>query len=254
MGITVEGLRRTYGSVTAVADLSFAVAPGEIVGLIGPNGAGKTTTLRCLAGILRPSSGRIVLAGIDTAQNPLEARRQLAFMPDEPHLFEYMTVDEHLRLVARLYGVTDIDARTGPLLDELELVGRERLLPAELSRGMRQKVVIACGLVRNPPVLLFDEPLTGLDPLGIRRMRDTIIRRARDGAAVLLSSHMLPLVQEVCTRVIIMHQGRKLADGTVDELAARADLAEAGSNLEQIFLHVTGHETVATEPARTPDA
>src|SRR4051812_11794 len=123
MGITVEGLRRTYGSVTAVADLSFAVAPGEIVGLIGPNGAGKTTTLRCLAGILRPSSGRIVLAGIDTAQSPLEARRQLAFMPDEPHLFEYMTVDEHLRLVARLYGVADIDARTGPLLDELELVG-----------------------------------------------------------------------------------------------------------------------------------
>ncbi len=254
MGITVEGLRRTYGSVTAVSDLSFAVAPGEIVGLIGPNGAGKTTTLRCLAGILRPSAGRVVLAGIDTAQHPLEARRQLAFMPDEPHLFEYMTVEEHLRLVARLYGVSDIDARTARLLDELELAGRERLLPAELSRGMRQKVVIACGLVRNPPVLLFDEPLTGLDPLGIRRMRDTIIRRAHDGAAVLLSSHMLPLVQEVCTRVVIMHQGRKVADGTFDELAARADLAEAGSNLEQIFLRATGHDTPASGPSRTPDA
>ncbi len=254
MGITVEGLRRTYGSVTAVADLSFAVAPGEIVGLIGPNGAGKTTTLRCLAGILRPSAGRVILARIDTAQQPLEARRQLAFMPDEPHLFEYLTVEEHLRLVARLYGVADIDARTAPLLDELELAGRERLLPAELSRGMRQKVVIACGLVRNPPVLLFDEPLTGLDPLGIRRMRDTIVRRARDGAAVLLSSHMLPLVQEVCTRVLIMHQGRKLADGTVDELAARADLAEAGSNLEQIFLRVTGHDTPASGPSQALDA
>ena len=254
MGITVEGLRRTYGSVTAVADLSFTVAPGEIVGLIGPNGAGKTTTLRCLAGILRPTSGRIVLAGLDTAQRPLEARRQLAFMPDEPHLFEYMTVEEHLRLVGRLYGVADIDARTAPLLDELELVGRERLLPAELSRGMRQKVVIACGLVRNPPVLLFDEPLTGLDPLGIRRMRDTIVRRARDGAAVLLSSHMLPLVQEVCTRVVIMLQGRKIADGTVEELAARADLAEAGSNLEQIFLRVTGHDLPTGEPSQAPDA
>lgn len=254
MGITVEGLRRTYGSVTAVSDLSFAVAPGEIVGLIGPNGAGKTTTLRCLAGILRPSAGRIVLAGIDTARSPLEARRQLAFMPDEPHLFEYMTVEEHLRLVARIYGVADIDARTRPLLDELELVGRERLLPAELSRGMRQKVVIACGLVRTPPVLLFDEPLTGLDPLGIRRMRDTIVRRAREGAAVLLSSHMLPLVQEVCTRVVIMHQGRKIADGTVDELAARADLAEAGSNLEQIFLRVTGHDAPAGGSSQAPDA
>jgi len=254
MGITVEGLRRTYGSVPAVADLSFTVAPGEIVGLIGPNGAGKTTTLRCLAGILRPTSGRIVLAGLDTAQRPLEARRQLAFMPDEPHLFEYMTVEEHLRLVGRLYGLTDIAARTAPLLDELELVGREQRLPAELSRGMRQKVVIACGLVRNPPVLLFDEPLTGLDPLGIRRMRDTMIRRARDGAAVLLSSHMLPLVQEVCTRVVIMDQGRKIADGTVEELAARADLAEAGSNLEQIFLRVTGHDVPAGEPSQAPDA
>ncbi|MEQ1729713.1 MAG: ABC transporter ATP-binding protein [Vicinamibacterales bacterium] len=232
-----------------MSDLSFGVAPGEIVGLIGPNGAGKTTTLRCLAGILRPSSGRIVLAGIDTARSPLEARRQLAFMPDEPHLFEYLTVEEHLRLVARVYGVADIDARTAPLLDELELVGREQLLPAELSRGMRQKVVIACGLVRTPPVLLFDEPLTGLDPIGIRRMRDTIVRRAREGAAVLLSSHMLPLVQEVCTRVVIMHQGQKLADGTVEELAARADLAEAGSSLEQIFLHVTRHDSPASGPA-----
>lgn len=254
MGITVEGLRHTYGSVTAVADLSFAAAPGEIVGLIGPNGAGKTTTLRCLAGILRPSAGRIVLAGFDTALSPLEARRQLAFMPDEPHLFEYMTVEEHLRLVARIYGVADIDARAAPLLDELELVGRERLLPAELSRGMRQKVVIACGLVRTPPVLLFDEPLTGLDPLGIRRMRDTIVRRAGDGAAVLLSSHMLPLVQEVCTRVVIMDRGRKIADGTVEELAARADLAEAGSTLEQIFLRVTGHDSPARDPSRAPDA
>ncbi len=249
MGITVEGLRRTYGSVTAVSDLSFAVVPGEIVGLIGPNGAGKTTTLRCLAGILRPSSGRVVLAGIDTAVAPLEARRQLAFMPDEPHLFEYLTVEEHLQLVARIYGVTDLDARSAALLEELELVGRERLLPAELSRGMRQKVVIACGLVRTPPVLLFDEPLTGLDPIGIRRMRDTIVRRAREGAAVLLSSHMLPLVQEVCTRVVIMHQGRKIADGTVEELAARADLAEAGSSLEQIFLRVTGHDPAPSEPS-----
>jgi ABC-2 type transport system ATP-binding protein len=106
---------------------------------------------------------------------------------------------------------------------------------------MRQKVVIACGLVRNPAVLLFDEPLTGLDPIGIRRMRDTIVRRARDGAAVLLSSHLLPLVQEICSRVIIMHRGRKLADGSVEALAARADFAEAGSTLERIFLRVTGH-------------
>jgi len=245
MALSVEHFGRTYaaatGTFTAVADLSFTVAAGEIVGLIGPNGAGKTTTLRSLAGILRPTSGRVRIDGHDIIEDPLEAKRRLAFMPDEPHLFEYLTVEEHLRLVARLYGVDDFDRRAAALLDELELAGKEGALPGELSRGMRQKVVIACGLVRSATTLLFDEPLTGLDPIGIRRMRSTIVARARDGAAILLSSHLLHLVQEVCSRVIIMDRGRKVADGTFDELASRADLAAAGSNLEQIFMHVTGH-------------
>jgi ABC-2 type transport system ATP-binding protein len=249
MAIAVEHFGRTYatttGSFTAVDDLSFAVASGEIVGLIGPNGAGKTTTLRSLAGILRPTSGRVRIDGHDLVDDPLEARRRLAFMPDEPHLFEYLTVAEHLRLVARLYGVDDFDRRANALLDELELKGKERSLPGELSRGMRQKVVIACGLVRSATTLLFDEPLTGLDPIGIRRMRNTIVARARDGAAILLSSHLLHLVEEVCSRVIIMDRGRKIADGTFAELASRADLATAGSSLEQIFLRVTGHDTSA---------
>jgi ABC-2 type transport system ATP-binding protein len=244
MAIAVEHFSRTYvtpgGTSTAVADLSFEVGPGEIVGLIGPNGAGKTTTLRSLAGILRPTSGRLSIDGHDLIVDPLEAKRRLAFMPDEPHLFEYLTVDEHLRLVARLYGVADFERRAASLIDELELKGKERSLPGELSRGMRQKVVIACGLVRDATTLLFDEPLTGLDPLGIRRMRETIVARGRAGAAILLSSHLLHLVEEICTRVIIMDRGNKIADGTFDELRSRADLAEAGSNLEQIFLSVTG--------------
>ena len=240
MAINVEGLTRSYGALTAVSDLSFVVSPGEIVGLIGPNGAGKTTTLRTLAGILKPTKGRVLVDGHDLAVRPLEAKRQLAFMPDEPHLFEYLTVEEHLRLVARLYTVPDFDARSRTLLEELELLGKERSLPGELSRGMRQKVVIACGLVRDAAVLLFDEPLTGLDPRGILRMRQTIVNRGREGAAVLVSSHLLPLVEEICTRVIIMDHGRKVADGTVQELATRADLAASGSSLEQIFLTVTG--------------
>jgi len=247
MALAVDHLRRTYdsagGTFVAVDDLSFAVAAGEIVGLIGPNGAGKTTTLRSIAGILRPTTGAVRIDGHDIVTDPLEAKRRLAFMPDEPHLFEYLTVEEHLRLVARLYAVDDFDRRAAALLDELELTGKQRSLPGELSRGMRQKVVIACGLVRNATALLFDEPLTGLDPIGIRRMRSTIVARAHAGAAILLSSHLLHLVEEVCTRVIIMDRGRKVADGTFQELATRADLAEAGSNLEQIFLHVTGHGT-----------
>ncbi len=245
MALSVEHFARTYaaagGSFTAVADLSFAVGAGEIVGLIGPNGAGKTTTLRSLAGILRPTAGRVRIDGHDIVEDPLEAKRRLAFMPDEPHLFEYLTVVEHLRLVGRLYGVGDIEVRAATLIEELELAGKEQALPGELSRGMRQKVVIACGLVRDATTLLFDEPLTGLDPIGIRRMRNTIVARARAGAAILLSSHLLHLVEEICSRVIIMDKGQKVADGTFEELASLSDLATAGSSLEQIFLRVTGH-------------
>ena len=248
MALSVEHFGRTYaaaaGTFTAVDDLSFTVGGGEIVGLIGPNGAGKTTTLRSLAGTLRPTSGKVRIDGHDIVEDPIEAKRRLAFMPDEPHLFEYLTVVEHLRLVGRLYGVADIEERSKTLIEELQLSGKEQSLPGELSRGMRQKVVIACGLVRNATTLLFDEPLTGLDPIGIRRMRNTIVARARAGAAILLSSHLLHLVEEVCTRVIIMDRGHKVADGTFEELAARADLATAGSSLEQIFLRVTGHDAV----------
>jgi ABC-2 type transport system ATP-binding protein len=249
MAISVEHFGRTYttaaGSFPAVDDLSFQVSTGEIVGLIGPNGAGKTTTLRSLAGILRPTSGHVRIDGYDLIESPIEAKRRLAFMPDEPHLFEYLTVEEHLRLVARLYSVDDFERRSRVLLDELELTGKEQSLPGELSRGMRQKVVIACGLVRSATTLLFDEPLTGLDPLGIRRMRETIASRARAGAAILLSSHLLHLVEEVCTRVIIMDRGKKVVDGTFEELRTQAELAGEGSSLEQIFLRLTGHDIPA---------
>jgi ABC-2 type transport system ATP-binding protein len=243
MAISVEHLRRQYGSFTAVDDMSFEVGGGEIVGLIGPNGAGKTTTLRSLAGILRPTAGHVRIDGYDIVEHAIEAKRRLAFMPDEPHLFEYLTVLEHLRLTARLYAVHDIDRRAKALLDELELSGKEQALPDELSRGMRQKVVIACGLVREATALLFDEPLTGLDPIGIRKMRETIVARGRAGAAILLSSHLLHLVEEICTRIIIMDGGRIVADGTFAELAAHVEIAAAGSSLEQIFMRVTGRET-----------
>ncbi len=250
MAISVESLERTYGALTAVKDLSFEVGAGEIVGLIGPNGAGKTTTLRSLAGILKPSRGTIRVDGHDIVTAPLEAKQRMAFMPDEPHLFEYLTVEEHLRLIARIYTVPDFEARAAALIHELELEGKEKSLPGELSRGMRQKVVIACGLVRNATTLLVDEPLTGLDPIGIRRMRDTIRRRAREGASILVSSHLLHLVEEVCSRVIIMDRGQKVADGSVAQLAAHVESAGAGSSLEQIFLQVTGHG--GTDDERRP--
>jgi ABC-2 type transport system ATP-binding protein len=239
--IVVDGLTKVYGPLEAVSGLSFSVAGGEVVGLIGPNGAGKTTTLKCMVGIQAPTAGTVRIDGRDIVTDAVEAKRSLAFMPDEPQLFEYLTVREHLTLVARLYRVKGFADRVPRLLEELELTGKEGALPGELSRGMKQKLAIACGLLHDPRVLLFDEPLTGLDPLGIRRMKETIVARARAGAAVVVSSHLLHLVEEICTRILIIDKGRKIADGTLKELAAREDLAAAGSDLEQIFLHATGY-------------
>jgi len=237
--IAVENLTKLYGELVAVDALSFRVSSGEVLGLVGPNGAGKTTTLRSLVGIVRPTRGTITIGGHDLERDPVAAKRLLAFMPDEPHLFDYLTVEEHLRFTARLYQVSDVERRLPALLGELELAEKAGALPAELSRGMRQKLVIACGLLHDPQVLLFDEPLTGLDPAGIRRMKQTIVERAKAGAAVLLSSHLLHLVEEICTRVLILDKGRMVAIGTIDEiLAGRPELV--GKSLEDIFLALTG--------------
>ena len=235
--ISVQNLTKSYGTATAVDRLSFEVSPGEVLGLIGPNGAGKTSTLRCIAGIHRPTAGTVALDGHDIVQDPVAAKRVLAFVADEPHLFEHLTVIEHLRLIARIYGVSDVESRVPALLDQLELTGREKALPSELSRGMRQKVALACAFVHEPGALLLHEPLTGLDPLGIHRMKATIVARAKQGMAVIVSSHLLPMVEEICTRILIIHRGVKVADGTLEELATGAKVP--GSSLEQIFLDVT---------------
>ncbi len=237
--LQVRGLTRLYDQLVAVEDLSFSVAPGEVLGLVGPNGAGKTTTLRSLCGVIQPTRGTVEIGGVDLGRDPVRAKGQIAFMPDEPHLFDYLTVEEHLRFTARLYKATGAEARIPALLTELELSEKASALPTELSRGMRQKLVIACGLIHDPKALVFDEPLTGLDPAGIRRMRQTIVDRARQGSAVLLSSHLLHLVEEICTRVLILQRGRMVAIGTIPEiLAGRPDLQ--GKSLEDIFLALTG--------------
>jgi ABC-2 type transport system ATP-binding protein len=240
--ISVTNLTKLYGDFTAVRGISFHVSPGEILGLVGPNGAGKTTTLRCLAGIISPTSGKIAVGGHDLHDDPIAAKRALAFIPDEPHLFEYLSVEEHLRFIARLYGVSDVDTRLPEMLDELELSDKRRSLPGELSRGMRQKLAIACGLLHDPSALLLDEPLTGLDPAGIRRMRETIVARAERGTAVILSSHLLNLVEELCTKLLVLRQGECVAFGTMDEIiAAHPELA--GLSLEDVFLSLTSEGT-----------
>jgi ABC-2 type transport system ATP-binding protein len=242
--IEVEGLTKRYGDFTAVHSLSFAVRPGEVMGLVGPNGAGKTSTLRCVAGIIPPTLGAVRLGGIELAKDPVAAKRTMAFIPDEPRLFEYLTVAQHLAFVARLYGVGDHRTRAEAILADLDMAGKDDLLPGELSRGMKQKLAIACGLLHAPTAVIFDEPLTGLDPRGMRRMKDVMRGLAAHGAAIILSSHLLGLVEEVCTHLLILKDGRAMADGAVADVRARF-AAGAGSSLEDVFVLATGDEDAA---------
>jgi ABC-2 type transport system ATP-binding protein len=246
--IEIAGLTKLYGDFVAVSDLSFAVRPGEVLGLVGPNGAGKTTTLRCLAGIIPPTRGSIAINGCDLALDPRGAKAQLAFFPDEPKLFDYLTVWQHLVFIARIYQVADYAPRGEQLLTELELLEKRDALPAELSRGMKQKLAIACGLLHSPKAMYFDEPLTGLDPLGIRKMKDSIVRRGREGGAIILSSHLLHLVEEICTHLLILKGGKMVAYGSLEEINRR--FASTGdASLEAVFFRAT---TEPAEPSTPP--
>ena len=236
--IDVTNLSKLYGDFAAVSDLSFTVRPGEIMGLVGPNGAGKTSTLRCLAGIIPPTNGTIHIAGHAIATDPLSAKRALAFFSDEPRLFDYLTVRQHLEFIARLYQVADADERAAKILGELEMTEKSNLLPGELSRGMKQKVALACGFLHSPKVMFFDEPLTGLDPFAIRRTKDLIVRRAQEGAAIIISSHLLHLLEEVCSHVLILKRGVKIAHGTLSEIRA----LHGDASLEEVFMRLAGDD------------
>ena len=238
--IRIEALVKVYDGFRAVDGLSLEVGTGQILGLVGPNGAGKTTTLRCLAGIIPPTSGRVTIAGFDLQTHPLEARKRLAFVPDEPHLFDHLTALDHLTLFSRLYGVADGPARAEALLEEAGLRDQRLSFPSELSRGMKQKLVVACALLHRPEVLVLDEPLTGLDPAAMRRMKRTVRDTATAGAAVIVSSHMLQLVEEVCDRILIVNRGKKVLIGTLDEIRLQFPDVDADADLETLFMRATG--------------
>jgi len=241
-GIEVVGLTKNYDSFVAVKDFSVAVKRGEVLGLVGPNGAGKTTTLRALAGIHPPTDGTIRICGFDLGSDAVDAKRRLAFMPDEPRLFDYLTVEEHLQFVARLYQVVGVREKIDPLLHEFELTDKRKALPSELSRGMKQKLMIACGFIHDPDVLIFDEPLTGLDPLGIRRMKESIVRRSKAGASVILSSHLLHLVEELCDTIAVIQHGTRIAYDTIDNLKWKITSGRNDLSLEDAFLKITAEE------------
>jgi ABC-2 type transport system ATP-binding protein len=245
VSIAVEDYHKTYGETVAVAGLSFSVAPGEILGLLGPNGAGKTTTLRALAGILTPTRGRLFIAGHDVVEDPVGAKSCLAYVPDEPQLFDRLTVWEHFLFTASAYRLSDWTGRADALLDRLELRPKRDALASELSRGMRQKVAIGCGYLHEPQAVLLDEPLTGLDPLGIRTMKDLIREHAGRGAATIVSSHLLSLFEDLVTSLLIMHRGRLVRHGRLAELRGELTVNGRQETLEELFFRLTG----AAEPS-----
>ena len=240
--IEIEELVKTYEGFTAVEHLSLSVGSDEILGLVGPNGAGKTSTLRCLAGIIPMTSGAIRVCGHDLVEAPIAARQQLAFVPDEPHLFDHLTAWDHMTLFGRIYGVPDAEERAQRLLEENDLAEQHNAFPGELSRGMKQKLIISCALLHRPKALIFDEPLTGLDPGSMRRTKRTIRRTAESGASVIVSSHMLHLVEEVCDRILILQHGTKILEGTLPEIRAGVPDLSVDADLEEIFLRATGQD------------
>jgi ABC-2 type transport system ATP-binding protein len=237
--IVVQEFHKTYNQTVAVAGLSFVVMPGQVLGLLGPNGAGKTTTMRAICGIIPPTHGRLMVAGHDVVVEPVKAKRELAYVPDDPHLFDTLTVWEHLEFTASAYRVPDFAPAAERLLAQFELKEKRNTVAQELSRGMRQKVAICCAYLHDPKAILLDEPLTGLDPRGIRTMKQSVRERAATGAAVIVSSHLLALVEDLCTHLLIVHQGRRLFSGPASEARSAFAGVDNDASLEELFLRAT---------------
>lgn len=236
--LQVINLVKQYKNFRAVDDLSFEIRPGEIVGLLGPNGAGKTTAMRCVSGILKPTSGTILINGVDAERDQARAKAGLAFVPEVPSLYELLTVDEHLRFVAMCYRTLDrYEQMKGILLERYDLAEKRDELVATLSKGMRQKLSVACALVHNANVFLLDEPLIGIDPAGAHELKQELFRARDEGAAILVSTHLLDTAERLCDRLIIVQRGKMRATGTVEEL--RTQFGQEGRSLEEIFLALT---------------
>jgi ABC-2 type transport system ATP-binding protein len=235
--IQVNNLTKRYDGVLAVDRISFTIAQGEIVGYLGPNGAGKSTTVKMLTGVLRPTEGSILIDGIDLLKAPIEVKRRIGYVPETGGVYESLTAYEYLQLVGRLYHIPEelLEHRIEEFLKMFGLEGvmHERL--SSYSKGMKQKVLISAALLHNPKVLFLDEPLTGLDAHSALLLKELIRRLAAEGKTIFYCSHILDVVERTCTRVIILHQGRIVADGSVEQLK---ELTRQGT-LEDIFKQLT---------------
>jgi ABC-2 type transport system ATP-binding protein len=238
--ILVENLVKAFGSFKAVDGVSLDVAPGEIHGFLGPNGAGKTTTLRVIAGLLKPTSGRVAIDGHDLARQPEAAKRALGFIPDRPFLYEKLTAAEFLRFHGGLFGMPDgeVAARSRELLELFDLLDWRDELIESFSHGMKQRLVLSAAFLHRPKAVVVDEPMVGLDPRGARLIKDIFRAMSRDAVAILMSTHTLEVAEEMCDRISIIQGGRIIARGTVPELSAMAGTDDP--QLTPVFLKLTG--------------
>jgi len=236
--LAIEHLTKRFGKNTAVRDLCLEVRPGELYAFLGPNGAGKTTTLKCVAGLLWPSEGRVLVGGHDVHAEPVAAKRLLSYVPDQPYLYDKLSGREFLLFVGRLYGLGSAAcaAAVEQLLDLFQAGEWADELAENYSHGMRQKVVLAAALLHDPSLLIIDEPMVGLDPASARLVKTVLRQRVAEGCAVLMSTHTLSVADEVADRIGILHRGALAAEGTQEEL--RCSVA-GGGDLESIFLSIT---------------
>jgi ABC-2 type transport system ATP-binding protein len=238
--IVVENLVKEYGRFRAVDGVSLDVRSGEIHGFLGPNGAGKTTTLKLIAGLLKPTAGRIVINGHDLEKEPEAAKASLGFIPDRPYIYDKLTAGEFLRFHAGIFGMNGngVDRRVREMLDLFELRRWEHELVESFSHGMKQRLVMSAAFLHRPMAVAVDEPMVGLDPRGARLIKDVFRRMCERGVAVLMSTHTLEVAQEMCHRISIIQKGRIIAQGTVDEVRALAGSTD--EHLTAVFLKLTG--------------
>jgi ABC-2 type transport system ATP-binding protein len=238
--IQLFDLTKKYGSFTAVDRVTLTVPKGSLYGFLGPNGAGKTTTLRMIAGILRPTTGRVLIGGDDVATHPLAAKMRLGFIPDRPFVYDKLTGAEFLRFVAGLYGQEGqvVERRIDELLDVFELATWKNELIESYSHGMRQKLIISSALIHRPEVIVVDEPMVGLDPRAARLLKDLFRGFVGRGGTVLMSTHTLEIAEAICDRLAIIQGGRIVAAGAMPDLRRQHDAGDLG--LEDLFLRLTG--------------
>jgi len=245
--IWARGLSKTYkgdkktGDIVAVHPIDLQVAPGEFYGFLGPNGAGKSTTIKMLTGLLRPTAGRIVIAGHDLGVDPLAVKRSIGVLPEDLNLYERLTAAEFLLFAGQMYGLARDEAqqRSQALLDVMELSDAGAKMIVDFSMGMKKKIALAGAMIHEPRVLFLDEPFNGIDALSSRRIRDVLRERTALGTTIFFSSHVLEVVEKLCTRVAIIAQGRLVGEGTMDELRAQT----RDSSLEDIFIHLVAGQT-----------